>query len=115
MPDLETRPAETIPDVEEITEPGEPTVAHIVKVGPGESAAAKVLVPLWKTQISTSLGTVVKNLPSGIPQAIQKALDFPRYVFGVDRPAAGESIMPHVMPRYAKALQSHREDQVISE
>jgi hypothetical protein len=47
--------------------------------------------------------------------AIQKALDFPRYVFGVERPAAGESIMPQVMPRYAKALQSHREDQVISE
>lgn len=43
MPDLETLPAETIPDVDEITETGEPTVAHIVKVGPGESAAAKVL------------------------------------------------------------------------
>ena len=43
MPDLETLPAETIPDVDEITETDEPTVAHIVKVGPGESAAAKVL------------------------------------------------------------------------
>jgi hypothetical protein len=43
MADLETLPAETIPDVDEVTETGEPTVAHIVKVGPGESAAAKVL------------------------------------------------------------------------
>jgi hypothetical protein len=43
MPELETLPAETIPDVEEVTEPAEPVVAHIVKVGPGESAAAKVL------------------------------------------------------------------------
>ncbi len=43
MTDLETLPAETIPDAEEITETGEPTVAHIVKVDPGESAAAKVL------------------------------------------------------------------------
>jgi hypothetical protein len=43
MPDLETLPAETIPEVEEITETGEPAAAHIVKVGPGESAAAKVL------------------------------------------------------------------------
>ena len=47
--------------------------------------------------------------------SIQKALDFPRYVFGVERPPADESIMPDVMPRYSKALQSHREDQVISE
>ncbi len=43
MADLETLPAETVPDVEEITETEEPVVAHIVKVGPGESAAAKVL------------------------------------------------------------------------
>jgi hypothetical protein len=43
MADLETLPAETVPDVEEITETDEPVVAHIVKVGPGESAAAKVL------------------------------------------------------------------------
>ncbi len=43
MAELETLPAETIPDVDEVTETGEPVVAHIVKVGPGESAAAKVL------------------------------------------------------------------------
>lgn len=43
MSELETLPAETIPDTDEVTETGEPLVAHIVKVGPGESAAAKVL------------------------------------------------------------------------
>ena len=43
MAELETLPAETIPDVDELTETGEPVVAHIVKVEPGESAAAKVL------------------------------------------------------------------------
>ena len=37
--------------------------------------------------------------------AIQKDLDFPKYVFGVDRPPPGGSIMPLVMPRYAKALE----------
>ena len=30
-------------DIEEVVEPGEPLHAHIVKVEPGESAAAKVL------------------------------------------------------------------------
>ncbi len=43
MSDLQTMPAETIPDLDEQTQPGEPKVAHIVKVERGESAAAKVL------------------------------------------------------------------------
>jgi len=43
MSELETLPAETIPAVDQITETGEPPLAHIVKVGPGESAAAKIL------------------------------------------------------------------------
>jgi carbonic anhydrase/acetyltransferase-like protein (isoleucine patch superfamily) len=36
--------------------------------------------------------------------AIQKTLDFPKAVFGVDRPPEGQSLMPTVMPRYARAL-----------
>jgi carbonic anhydrase/acetyltransferase-like protein (isoleucine patch superfamily) len=35
---------------------------------------------------------------------IQKALDFPRYVFGVERPREGATIMPEIMPRYARFL-----------
>jgi carbonic anhydrase/acetyltransferase-like protein (isoleucine patch superfamily) len=42
--------------------------------------------------------------------AIQKPLDFPRFVFGVDRPPPGESIMPTIMPRYARAMARHRDD-----
>jgi carbonic anhydrase/acetyltransferase-like protein (isoleucine patch superfamily) len=36
--------------------------------------------------------------------AIQKALDFPKTVFGMERPPAGDTLMPEVMPRYAHAL-----------
>ncbi len=43
MSELETMPAQTIPGVDVMTETREPIVAHIVKVDPGESAAAKVL------------------------------------------------------------------------
>lgn len=43
MSELQTLPAETIPDTDHVTETGEPRVAHIVKAGPDESAAAKVL------------------------------------------------------------------------
>ncbi|WP_425405575.1 gamma carbonic anhydrase family protein [Hwanghaeella sp.] len=41
---------------------------------------------------------------------IQKGLDFPKHVFGIDRPAPGESMMPRVMPRYAAMLARHEDD-----
>ncbi len=45
--------------------------------------------------------------------AVQKPLDFPRHVFGIDRPE-GETIMPTVMPRYARALaRRHAGDRMI--
>ncbi|HYG91921.1 MAG TPA: gamma carbonic anhydrase family protein [Azospirillum sp.] len=46
--------------------------------------------------------------------AIQEPLDFPRYVFGVERPPKGQSIMPDVMPRYARALaRRHAGDRMV--
>lgn len=47
--------------------------------------------------------------------SIQKTLNFPGYVFGVDRPAAGETFMPSVMSKYAAALgRWHDDDREIS-
>jgi len=47
--------------------------------------------------------------------AVQRTLDFPRHVFGMERPAPGESMMPALMPRYAAALRRrHAADQVIN-
>ena len=43
MSELQTMPAQTIPAVDVDTETDDPIVAHIVKVGQGESATAKVL------------------------------------------------------------------------
>lgn len=46
--------------------------------------------------------------------AVQKPLDFPRFVFGVDRPPEGGTIMTEVMPRYAAALaRLHRDDREV--
>ncbi|MDC0744103.1 hypothetical protein [Polyangium mundeleinium] len=76
------------------------------------AAAAKVLVPLWKKQIGDSLGTVVKNLPSGIPQAIQKALDYIR-VQGVEQKqvvrASLASVVPALIEGLNQAFQTIRE------
>jgi carbonic anhydrase/acetyltransferase-like protein (isoleucine patch superfamily) len=45
--------------------------------------------------------------------AVQEPLDFPRAVFGVARPGPAESVMPELMPRYARALGRHRDDVVL--
>ena len=45
--------------------------------------------------------------------AIQEPLNFPRAVFGMERPAAGETIMPEMTRRYARALGLHMEDKII--
>lgn len=43
--------------------------------------------------------------------AVQKPLDFPGFVFGVDRPSDGTTMMPETMPRYARALaKRHQND-----
>jgi carbonic anhydrase/acetyltransferase-like protein (isoleucine patch superfamily) len=45
--------------------------------------------------------------------SIQKPLDFPRTVFGLERPPAGGTLMPTLTRRYARALGWHREDQIL--
>jgi len=45
--------------------------------------------------------------------AVQKTLDFPRTVFGLERPPEGESIMPELTRCYARVLGAHRHDHVL--
>ncbi|MFI5014789.1 MAG: gamma carbonic anhydrase family protein [Hyphomicrobiales bacterium] len=76
---------------------------------------AKAVVPLnW-----IAVGDPVRILPPERHEeiwAVQQGLDFPKYVFGVDRPPAGGSIMPAVMPRYANALRHwHADDREVDE
>jgi carbonic anhydrase/acetyltransferase-like protein (isoleucine patch superfamily) len=42
--------------------------------------------------------------------AIQEKLDFPKAVFGLERPPPGSSLMPELTRRYAAFLRSHRND-----
>jgi gamma-carbonic anhydrase len=45
--------------------------------------------------------------------AIQRELDFPGTVFGVERPAPGETIAPAVTRRYADLFGRHRGDRIL--
>jgi carbonic anhydrase/acetyltransferase-like protein (isoleucine patch superfamily) len=42
--------------------------------------------------------------------AIQEPLNFPREVFGLERPPEGGTIMPELMQRYTRALARHKDD-----
>jgi carbonic anhydrase/acetyltransferase-like protein (isoleucine patch superfamily) len=45
--------------------------------------------------------------------AIQEPLNFPKEIFGVDRPKPGETRMPEMMARYCRALSRHRDDRIL--
>jgi carbonic anhydrase/acetyltransferase-like protein (isoleucine patch superfamily) len=45
--------------------------------------------------------------------AIQETLDFPKVIFGIDRPPPEETRMPDMMARYNRALARHGEDRLL--
>ena len=47
--------------------------------------------------------------------AIQKTLNFPKFVYGIDRKPNGETIMPQIMESMVSALEAHKDDTVIVE
>jgi len=71
--------------------------------------AADATVPIgW-----VAVGDPAEILPPdqhGRIWAIQKPLDFPRVVFGLARPAPGETLMPELTRRYSAALRRHAAD-----
>lgn len=63
-----------------------------------------------------AVGTPVQILPPERHDdiwAVQKPLNFPGYVYGIDRKPDGNTIMPEVMERMAGALECHKEDTVL--
>ncbi len=45
--------------------------------------------------------------------AVQKPLNFPKFVYGVERPPEGESNMPEITLRRSEALMGHKDDVVL--
>ena len=100
------------------------TVFNKARVGKGSEVRVNglvhlrtVLPPYSTVPIGwVAVGDPATILPSSEHDriwSILKPLDFPRVVFGVDRPPPGETMMPNVMPRYGRSLQSHRTDEVL--
>jgi carbonic anhydrase/acetyltransferase-like protein (isoleucine patch superfamily) len=76
------------------------------------SLAEGALVPIgW-----VAVGEPARILPPEAHNeiwAIQEPLNFPKEVFGVDRPQPGETRMPEMMARYCRALSRHRDDRIL--
>ncbi|MFF8507733.1 gamma carbonic anhydrase family protein [Streptomyces sp. NPDC015492] len=83
-------------------------IVHLRTVLPADS-----LVPIgW-----VAVGDPARILPPGEHEeiwSVQKELDFPGYVFGLERPPAGESLMPGIADRFGRSLAGHRDDEPIS-
>jgi carbonic anhydrase/acetyltransferase-like protein (isoleucine patch superfamily) len=45
--------------------------------------------------------------------SLQGPLNFPREIFGLDRPPKGGTIMPELTRRFAKALATHKDDKFL--
>jgi carbonic anhydrase/acetyltransferase-like protein (isoleucine patch superfamily) len=45
--------------------------------------------------------------------AVQKLLNFPKFVYGVDRPEKGQTIMSEITERYSKIFEKHKGDEII--
>ena len=76
--------------------------------------AADATVPIgW-----VAVGDPAQILPPGEHEriwAVQKPLDFPGTVFGLERPPEGRSLMPELTRRYARALAAHRGDHILGQ
>lgn len=62
-----------------------------------------------------AVGVPAKILPPHEHERIwaeQEPLNFPKEVFGLDRPPEGETNMPELTRRYARALGSHKKDRI---
>ncbi|MFG3137651.1 gamma carbonic anhydrase family protein [Streptomyces sp. NPDC048211] len=76
--------------------------------------AADAMVPIgW-----VAVGDPARILPPDQHEAIwatQKELDFPGYVFGLERPTEGQSLMPALTERFGRALDRHHADRSAEE
>ncbi len=100
------------------------SVLHGAKLSKGSEVRINSVVHIKTTLPENEIvpiGWVAVGIPAKIlpPDehdqiwTIQKPLNFPKVVYGVDRKPDGQTIMPEITEMMAKALKSHKEDRVI--
>ena len=82
-------------------------VVHLRTVLPADS-----MVPIGWVAVGDPARILEPGDHDGI-WAVQRELDFPGYVFGLDRPGDGQSLMPGISERFGRALGRHTDDRQI--
>lgn len=100
------------------------SIFHGAKLGYGSEVRINGVVHL-RTELPAhatvpigwiAVGDPAQILPPdqhGVIWAIQEPLNFPRFVYDVERPARGESNMPQITQRRSEALGSHKDDIIL--
>lgn len=84
-------------------------VVHLKTVLPADA-----VVPIGWVAVGDPAQILPPDNHEGI-WAIQEPLNFPGEVFGLERPGPGETIMPEMTRRYARALGRHGGDRILEE
>ncbi|GAA2991792.1 gamma carbonic anhydrase family protein [Streptomyces fulvorobeus] len=82
-------------------------VVHLRTVLPADA-----MVPIGWVAVGDPARILPPDDHAGIWE-VQKDLDFPGYVFGLERPGDGESLMPAISERFGRALGRHGDDRQI--
>ena len=82
-------------------------VVHIKTVLPADS-----IVPIGWVAIGDPVAILPPNEHEKI-WTIQEPLNFPRTVFGLERPPVGDTNMPELTRRYGRYLGQHRDDRIL--
>ncbi len=100
------------------------TIFNGASIGTGAEVRINGVVHI-KTQLAPGMmvpigwiavGNPVHLFPPGEHDqiwAVQESLDFPQTVFGLERAPEGETIMPEMTVRYARALGKHFQDRIL--
>ena len=100
------------------------SIFHGAKLGYGSEVRINGVVHL-RTELPAhatvpigwiAVGSPAQILPPDQPDAIwaiQEPLNFPKFVYGVERPPRGESNMPQITQRRSEALGSHEDDIIL--
>ena len=100
------------------------SVFHGARLGRGSEVRINGVVHLKTTlgeNETVPIGWVAVGTPAAIlpPDrhdqiwAVQRPLNFPRVVYGVERKPAGQSNMPEIAEMMAGALKAHKDDQIL--
>lgn len=92
-----------------------PIICGDVTIGEGSGVLFGAVVVAEGGPVEIGASCIVMDNNAVIRGTVRhpEPLNFPRTVFGLERAPAGQTIIPEVTRRYARALGRHRDDRIL--